>query len=476
MEIWVNDTEATDDDLVQVKCDHPNHRHVVNCQIRVKSTSADSFTVVLTNPDGRLLFDGTAPVTSIPGNKETTVTVSGDGSWAGFTISGEVKSDRIGDALIQAHCHTRDGPELTGGKKVTVFGFDARLELITPNKNQTQLDPHELKGIKKAPHYPWGRYVIVRDSQYSTDGLQVEDRGWGSGHSGEPANLGHKRKTVNYRRRAIYMRAEAKIVPLGLNPEAPQIMSLRLGFMQDVNSFQMQHTFGRVDVTWAPMARVSAGSTINIPNIAVDTTRPGYIKVPGNVTQVITYDPCYVTFPAKDQYPVKDGSAPFVFYDNHDDEHPDPDDGNVALKAFDCTDKATVAVSHDAPEQPVPRGTYSEQISADNQLVGTVTWGLRTKTTFQERFTTFCVVYNQSTKIHCALREADWEVDVWFGFGNSPVESHKDESNEGHATATSDRPATRDPQLVALLDPKYQIPSALLQDTKPEDQYVFKVP
>ena len=70
MEIEINDTPATNDDLVELKCDHPAHQNTVNCRIRATAAGPAS-TVVLTNPDGRLRFPG-------PGDTTTTLTVPGD--------------------------------------------------------------------------------------------------------------------------------------------------------------------------------------------------------------------------------------------------------------------------------------------------------------------------------------------------------------------------------------------------------------
>src|SRR3954462_1753230 len=80
MEIEINDTPATNDDVVELQCTQPAHRHTVPCRIRVKSPAATSTTVVLTNPDGRLRFSGPTDVTK-------TISVPANGSWASFTIS-----------------------------------------------------------------------------------------------------------------------------------------------------------------------------------------------------------------------------------------------------------------------------------------------------------------------------------------------------------------------------------------------------
>ncbi|HEV2681001.1 MAG TPA: hypothetical protein VGV14_10915, partial [Rhodanobacter sp.] len=99
MEIEINNTPAIDDDLVQLKWEHPVKRHIVHCRIRVPTPSAQSTTVVITNPDGRLRFPNVADTT-------TTVSVPADGSWASFDIAGQTGSNAMNDAVIQAHCQT----------------------------------------------------------------------------------------------------------------------------------------------------------------------------------------------------------------------------------------------------------------------------------------------------------------------------------------------------------------------------------
>jgi hypothetical protein len=124
MEIEINDTPAATDDLVQIKCDRVARRPLVNCRIRATAACSVDSAVVLTNPDGRLRFTG-------PADRTATVTVPENRSWVSFQVSGETGSAAIGDAVIEAHCHTATGP-LKASKPMTVFWFDQAQCNLTP--------------------------------------------------------------------------------------------------------------------------------------------------------------------------------------------------------------------------------------------------------------------------------------------------------------------------------------------------------
>lgn len=182
VEIEINNTPTTNDDLVGLRCDHPVHHSNVNCRIR--ATGAGTIrTLVLTNPDGRLRF---------PGSGDTTkdITLPSDGSWVPFQISGKLPSNAIGDAVIEAHCETATG-DLKGSKPVTVFWFDnAHIKLT--------------RG---------GNYRLIGAS-YST--------------TGGPA---------------VSFSASGTIKPAGVDCSAPQVKHLRIGIMQESSNFQITYTW-----------------------------------------------------------------------------------------------------------------------------------------------------------------------------------------------------------------------------------------
>ena len=220
MEIEINNTPATNDDLVELKCEHPANRSTINCRIRATATCPTSSTVVLTNPDGRLRFPNAADTTR-------TLTVPGDGSWVAFQISGERGSNAIGDAIIEAHCNTATGA-LTARKGVTVFWFDQAQIKLTRG----------------------GAYSVTR-GLYTITGAHA----------------------VNYE-------AKARIRPAGVNCSAPQVTNLRVGIMQDSLAYNHTVTWDNPTITWLPTT--AAGTTVppvsNVMRLTV-TYGPGVAPV-----------------------------------------------------------------------------------------------------------------------------------------------------------------------------------------------------
>jgi hypothetical protein len=203
MEIEINNTSTTDDDCVQLKWEHPVKRHIVHCRIRVPSPSAQSTTVVITNPDGHLRFPNDADTT-------TTVSVPADGSWASFDIAGQTGSNAMNDAVIQAHCQTATGAVLAT-KNVTVFWFDQAQIAVNVG----------------------GNYAIV-----------------GGRYTPAPAN-------------AVDYSAQARIRPAGVNCAAPQVTSMRIGIVQ--NNTAAVHTVIWSNPVIAWNAGVATGTHSSAP-------------------------------------------------------------------------------------------------------------------------------------------------------------------------------------------------------------------
>lgn len=123
MEIEVNNTSATNDDWVQLKCR-------IDCRARAIGNPPCDATVVLTNPDGRLRFPDDADTTK-------TLTLTRNGAWVSFQISGKVKSNAFNDAIIEAHCQNVAGP-IVMTKNVTVV--EVELDgLLHPNGNAVEI-------------------------------------------------------------------------------------------------------------------------------------------------------------------------------------------------------------------------------------------------------------------------------------------------------------------------------------------------
>ena len=203
MEIQVNNSATTDDDCVQLKCDHPASRHTVPCRIRVTGAAAGATDVVLSNPDGRLRFPGVA-------DRSTTLSVPADGSWVGFDVSGEMGSAALNDAVIEAHCRTATGG-VVATKAMTVFWFDDERTGITVG----------------------GTYTMV-GTRYTTTG-------------------GH----------AVSYAARARIRPAGVNCAAPQVAELKVGIMQNAVNALMEIIWNTPTIAWA--AGVAPGTVVTVP-------------------------------------------------------------------------------------------------------------------------------------------------------------------------------------------------------------------
>jgi hypothetical protein len=205
--IEINNSLDAKSDLVQLHSEHPPSRPTVNCRIRAATLPPNPGTIVLTNPDERLRFGA--------GDKTATVTVPNDGSWVPFQISGEKGSNAIGDAVIEAHCNTADGP-LQGKKSLTVFWFDSPKIELTPG----------------------GPYVLSGGSYTCTAAPAISHKG------------------------------EVTIKPAGVDCSAPQIKDLRVGIMQT----GLAGIFGRI--TWGnPTIRFSAGVAAGTEVMAVQQMR-----------------------------------------------------------------------------------------------------------------------------------------------------------------------------------------------------------
>jgi hypothetical protein len=202
-EIEINNTPETRDDIVQLRCEIPSHRPKVPCRVRIVGTAPSDVTVVLTNPDRRLRFPDV-------GDTMRTLTLAANGTWLDFEISGELASDRIGDAVIEAHQDATTGPMLAS-KPVTVFSFDQAKINITPGGN------------------------------YSLTGGVLTAVG---GHG------------VDYA-------AQARIRPGGVDCAAPQVKDLRIGIAQDQPKQTRTLTWDRPEIAWS--AGVAPGTMVIVP-------------------------------------------------------------------------------------------------------------------------------------------------------------------------------------------------------------------
>jgi hypothetical protein len=186
--IDINKTRATNDDIVQVKCNHPERRFEVPCTIRLSKDSKNLATgpvkLVLTDPTGRLRFPGEFDFTR-------TVDLPANGDPVTFHITGQQASEKKGDAEIEARLNTATGP-IVKKKNVTVFTFDNAKMGVTEGGNYTLKD---------------GLYFVPDDV-------------------------------------AVSFKATATLTPPGLHCRAPQIRDLRVAIMQEISFFFARIEFG----------------------------------------------------------------------------------------------------------------------------------------------------------------------------------------------------------------------------------------
>jgi GT2 family glycosyltransferase len=172
VEIQVNNTVASNDDLVVLRCQHPVQAQKVTCRIRLTSTEVQPVTIVLHDPAGRLLFPAAATATlTLPVSK----------AFVTFQITGQQASAAIGDALIEARVTNVSGP-VAGKKPVTVVSFGSAQMNLTQGAN----------------------YSLV-GTTYNTVGSP-----------------------------AVKFSAQASILPSGVDCSAPQLTNIRIGIMQQV--------------------------------------------------------------------------------------------------------------------------------------------------------------------------------------------------------------------------------------------------
>ena len=187
VEIQINNTESTEDDIVQGPSDHPGHFFAVPCRIKLIGPAEARAKVKLVNPDDRLVFDLQASdLLELSARR-----------WTRFEIAGYNASEKIGDAKIRVQLLYPAGP-IVAEKDVTVFSFDqARIRL-----------------------YKGGRYVLTA--------------------SGYAPRLDT----------AADFSAQARLRPAGLDCDAPQIKNLRVGIMQEMSDYLVTTTWDTPTIKW----------------------------------------------------------------------------------------------------------------------------------------------------------------------------------------------------------------------------------
>jgi hypothetical protein len=394
IEIQVNMTPETTDDVVQLKCDHPSHRHVVACRIRINSSAGPKapsppagadVTVVLTNPDGRLRFANlfglpkTLVVSTQNAVETKKVVLPKNGGWATFYITGEERSLKIGDAVIEVHRDSAKGP-VCAKKQVTVFWFGEAKVTVTAGAQYKFND----QGAFKASPPP-----------------------------------------------SVRLSASARIMPKDLDHSAPQIDPLRIAIMQEMltDYFESVTYADPPSPNWDPA--VAVGESITVPlSFRVDVKLKSTVKAPLNDRRT----------PRQDKPKLKD---PWPLYSN---ESFDNDEGEKRTAEKMNMKQVSIALplgrqgggpvlTWDSPDTEGTLGVPYFQARETPRQQRTLIEYRISEWAFRQRYRTFCVVWNKVTHqepdwkdpklpgssvgaqvpgtgfpAHCGLRQVEWEL------------------------------------------------------------------
>jgi len=230
VEIEINKTSATNDDVVRLKSTVPNKRFKALCRARVQPALPQDFTVVLTNPDGKLGFPEAAHTTKM-------LVLPKDGLFVDFEISGQLASENKRDAVIQVHKDTAAGTKC-GENTATVFSFDPAD--ITVGSG--------------------GTYGIIKD----------------------PVDKDLRTYTVARKdKAAVNFSAAGVLKPIGLDCTIPQIVPLRIGISQNCLQVVNSVTYGKPKIKWkkgTPKGTVVKTPTTVAFHSTLDGPRYDFIK------------------------------------------------------------------------------------------------------------------------------------------------------------------------------------------------------
>ena len=128
VEIWINNTEMQDDDVLPIGGSLP-------CQVHLKNAQKDMNVVLVvppistTNNSRRLGIS--MPGTPNNGDGSLSLTLAKDGTWQSFYIDGQIGSNNTNDAKIEAHKDTATGDIKTTGT-ASVYWFKNPIMKVTP--------------------------------------------------------------------------------------------------------------------------------------------------------------------------------------------------------------------------------------------------------------------------------------------------------------------------------------------------------
>jgi GT2 family glycosyltransferase len=175
---------------------------------------------------------------------------------------------------------------------------------------------------------------------------------------------------------AVTFNSKGAIQPAGVDCSIPTLANIRVGIMQETSAQSIPTTWDTPTIAWLPAT--PSGTTVTVPT---------------TLRQTWNFDPA-VPQPINDGAP---GASPLY------------DRAPAALtRPIGCPTGVT-ATSNDTPGHSAP-ATFAQPAKSGGVQVGTVTWTHRVSSTRTQHFRTFCVTFNTSTNVFCALRQATWDL------------------------------------------------------------------
>lgn len=360
VEIEINNTADTSDDLVLLQYPISTMKTTTPCRMRAKSKKGGSFNVVLTNPDRRLRFSG--------GKETLNITMPGGSGWAEFEISGAKGSEKIGDAIIEAHCGSDTGA-LIGRKTATVVWFDdASMDVIPEN-----------------------RYFNMGDLTFTADP------------------------------KAVTLRAKADIRPKGVNCRAPQIAGLRVGIVQ--NSLPLSGAkarartvlYGPPEMIWLPST--PDGTKVQVP----EQWQKSFESSVRSNDSVPKWDPLYQTPPGKDPHrPGGCDTEPGLKGTTESSDNPGTGiGGSIWVRVSDGSGKGDAPDKEQAKDEQGPMSAGKGKPLAPVPIIGgrgnTVGWVKYPflQTTLKQGFMDWAVIFNNGNRQEfICLRQKGWSLDL----------------------------------------------------------------
>jgi hypothetical protein len=361
VEIEINNTPTTTDDLVLLQYAISTMKPVTPCRIRAKNKKNGSFTVVLTSPDGRIHFTGN--------NNTLTIKVPGGGvDWAEFEITGLKGSDKLADAIIEAHCDSDTGP-LVGKKAVTVVWFDASM-------------------------------AVQPDGSYSING-----------------------NDFNAKAKAVTLDAIAAIRPKGVNCSAPQIVDLRVGIIQNSLPFsgggrKRTALYGSPEVYWLPAIPID--KQVQVP----DRWQLNFEYTSASNDSTSGSDPLY-NVPEAARRPLdfdKDLAKPGGCGTGKTESRDNPgtflgSGAQIWVRVSDGSGKGNAPAKEpvvDDMGKPIRADSDPAVIGGKGDTLGWVKYEAF-NATLQQSFMDWVVIINGKTKEFICLRQRGWSLDVDSG-------------------------------------------------------------